>query len=531
MKDCLDCKGFLSTDARDEVCFNRKLLNGKDNPNTSYLWRDIVGMLVWFLSAGIATACGVGGGGIYVPLGMLLLNFAPKPSSGLSQASIFGASIGGMVLNFRNHHPFATKISKGQLESVPSNKQTSTEGVQYFTRPLIDFDITLFLAPLQMAGALLGVLVQRIVPNWLYLTSAAIILSYTAHRTFKKFRESHAKEAAARLAAKTLEKKEEESSKESESPEDIAEKAIGESAEEDCVPPKIPCKSGSTITADEQSSEPNTEQNSDLDNAEKKERCMYWLKKDSCQYPSEKITGLIVLWMGLTILTFLQGGKGIDSIIGITCSSPWYPVLIAAQFIWAIGISTFYGFRLVKQTKDKVACDFPYHPHDVIWNYEMARFYALFTFIAGAVAGLIGVGGGMFLGPLMLVNDIYPLVSSATNGVMVVLTSSTVAVMFVTAGLVPWQYAVTFFFVCLAGAWLGKSKIDAHVKKTGRASILILLLASIIAFATIGCIVIVVTRLNAADWCFAGFNKFCTVSGDDDEGGLCPMDRMLFGEH
>ena len=104
VSDCLDCDGNLNTDTANDACFDRKLLNGKDNPSRAYLWRDLIGMVFWFCAAGVATSCGVGGGGIYVPLGILLLNFAPKQSSGLSQASIFGASVGGLLLNLRNKH-------------------------------------------------------------------------------------------------------------------------------------------------------------------------------------------------------------------------------------------------------------------------------------------------------------------------------------------------------------------------------------------------------------------------------------------
>jgi uncharacterized membrane protein YfcA len=39
-----------------------------------------------------------------------------------------------------------------------------------------------------------------------------------------------------------------------------------------------------------------------------------------------------------------------------------------------------------------------------LWDYSKLRFYAFSTFLAGVVlAGLIGIGGGMVLGPLMLV--------------------------------------------------------------------------------------------------------------------------------
>jgi len=129
----------------------------------------------------------------------------------------------------------------------------------------------------------------------------------------------------------------------------------------------------------------------------------------------------------------------------------------------------------------------------------------------------------------VLVMGIHPRVSSATTATMIVLTSSSVAILFVTSGLVPWEYAVTFFCTCFAGAIVGKTKIDRYVKRTGKASLLIFLLATIIALATVGCIYIVITRLSKANWCFAGFNAFCSKLEAANDGQECPMQRLLFG--
>lgn len=137
----------------------------------------------------------------------------------------------------------------------------------------------------------------------------------------------------------------------------------------------------------------------------------------------------------------------------------------------------------------------------------------------------------MVLGPLMLVMGIHPRVSTATTATMIVLTSSSIAILFVTAGLVPWQYAVCFFCTCFVGAFVGKTYIDGYVKRTGKASVLIFLLATIIAFATIGTLVIVFTRLAEANWCFAGFNKFCSVSSEDDEVECVPAAARLLQQN
>jgi uncharacterized membrane protein YfcA len=533
VSDCLNCKGFFSTDNHDDVCFDRKLLNGKDNPPGGYLWRDILGLIVWFVAAGVATACGEGGGGIYVPLGMLLLNFAPKPSSGLSQASIFGASLGGLLLNSRNRHPFTTKVSNNdQMESIPFDDQVNTDQVTYYARPLIDFDMALFLAPMEMAGAVLGVLIQRILPNWLYLALASVILGFTAYKTFEKFHDAHHKEVVDREAILA---------EASEASKVLLENNVenpGEMIAEQRTSQAITLSSDARQDTMEDSDEEREQEHASVGptedvgttEAEKAERRRYWLECDARQFPSEKLFGLLILWIGLVLLTFLKGGKGVDSIIGITCASPWYAVLIVIQFAWTMGISAYFGYSLMKQTEDKKACDYPRHPQDALWGFQQVRFYSFFTFVAGIVAGLIGIGGGMVLGPLMLVMGIHPRVSSATTATMIVLTSSSVAVLMVTAGLVPWEYAVTFFSVCFVGAYVGKTQIDGYIKKTGRASIIIFLLATIIVLAIIGCVVIVLTQLAAANWCFDGFNKFCTVSAYNHEGDLCPVDRMLSGD-
>lgn len=539
IKDCLDCDGFLSTDEDHGICFDRRLFQPHNTDETDhddhyhYLWNDIVGAFVWFIMAGVATACGVGGGGIYVPLGILLFEFAPKQSSGLSQASIFGASLGGLILNSRNHHPEEKLRSdagaKTSDKELPQQKKNSPEenkayedaGNDMYTRPLIDFDMALFLSPMEMAGAVLGVVIQKILPNWLYLLIAALVLSFTAYKTYKKFFQTRKKE-----------RKEEEANAEASAGVEVSNEKVEDTNVE----------SGRSENSDEKKSQSgnfndNAADDNDAaknDKLKKEDESLklrkQYLKEDMCQYPKDKITPLIILWIGLFLLTLFKGGKGVKSLFGIDCKSPWFYVLIALQFIWMFGFAIYYGIQIMRKQAARLEVQYPYLPDDPVWNAKSVRFFGGFTFIAGIVAGLIGIGGGMVLGPLMLVMGIHPRVSSATTATMIVLTSSSVAVMFVTSGLVPWSYALFYFLICLSGAIVGKSKIDGYVKRTGRASLLICILASIIAFATIGCIVIMFLRLADADWKPAGLNKFCSVESDDVCGGNATARLLTFGQ-
>jgi uncharacterized membrane protein YfcA len=571
VEDCFDCDGYLSTDTQHDICFNRVLFQPKntnpDDPDNHYhyLWNDLVGAVVWFFTAGIAMACGVGGGGIYVPLGILLFQFAPKQASGLSQASIFGASLGGLLLNSRAHHPNKKiRPDPGVLDEegrrtvqVTLTKQQEKDYEEsdgtYYQRPLIHYDMALFLAPMEMAGAVLGVLIQKLLPNWLYLLIAGLVLMFTSYKTYKKWLATHKKEKALREAATAEQEEEDRAVNETtksamadvegvlnlpvvelsdenglvshtevvgEHPtSEVSSAVVVESATEQSETADVVSKNlakGANIDVEQPTEEPD-------DDTSALELRKQYLEVDSRQYPTEKIVALIVLWIGLLVLTLMKGGKGVDSIVGITCESPVYGVLIACQFVWMFGFALYFGHKLVAKQGERVAVQYPYLEDDPIWDRSSLRFYGSFTFVAGIVAGLIGIGGGMVLGPLMLVMGIHPRVSSATTATMIVLTSSSVAVIFVTSGLVPWTYAVFYFFVCFFGALFGKRQIDKIVKRTGRASILIFILATIIALATIGCLVILLLRLSEKGWCFDGFNSFCSVSDD----AACSARRLL----
>jgi len=576
VSDCSSqCDGYLFGDSNYGICYDRKLFHVADNeagdPESHYpfLWIDIAAAIVWFLAAGVATACGVGGGGIYVPLGILLLRFPPKAASGLSQASIFGASLGGLVVNLRNRHPdeFVRDTKGSPLEGHPGKiapyEKDSTKAEieedrerylrggdgnrRFYTRPIIDYDMALFLAPMEMAGAVLGVIVQRLFPDWLFLSFAALILAFTSYKTYVKFFAAYRKEKSKREESKLRESVAEtkrmsatssnpatvgsggegsSSSASREDGENVGDgDGDGENDSETAAEKEVSDETQQVVetAVDLPAMVDEEDYREEYDDPKHLELRRQYLEDDSCQYPKEKLAYLVLLWAGLTAITFLKGGKGVDSVIGITCEDAGYYVLLASQFIWTLGFGAFFGYKNTRKTQDRLAVHYPFNETDVLWDFQKLRFYSFFTFLAGIVAGLIGIGGGMVLGPLMIVMGVHPSVSTATTATMILLTSSSVAVIFVMSGLVPWEYALFFFLVCLFGAYIGKTRIDAYVKRTGMASVLIGVLATIIALATVGCIVNLFLGLSSADWCLAGFNSFCSIKSDED---ACDV-RML----
>lgn len=103
------------------------------------------------------------------------------------------------------------------------------------------------------------------------------------------------------------------------------------------------------------------------------------------------------------------------------------------------------------------------------------------TLCAGVVAGLVGVGGGMLLGPLMLQMGVLPQVSSATTSTMILLTSSSAAAVFLAAGHAPIDYALAFCAVTAVGAYTGKRFVALIVRQLRCASLIVLVLGGLIA--------------------------------------------------
>ena len=66
---------------------------------------DLVGTTGAFLACAIAAGAGLGGGGLLVPLYMIVLQLDPHDAVPLSKATIFGNAIANFLVNIKKRHP------------------------------------------------------------------------------------------------------------------------------------------------------------------------------------------------------------------------------------------------------------------------------------------------------------------------------------------------------------------------------------------------------------------------------------------
>ena len=92
----LACYSAIAADDDDE--YDHKSLS----PLSPY---DYCGFVLVAIASFLAAGAGVGGGGILVPIFVVVMGFAPKQAIPLSNVTIFGASIMNTILNVQKRHP------------------------------------------------------------------------------------------------------------------------------------------------------------------------------------------------------------------------------------------------------------------------------------------------------------------------------------------------------------------------------------------------------------------------------------------
>lgn len=123
-------------------------------PKLELGWRTVSAVILGGIGAALSSAGGLGGGGLFVPLFNLLLQFDAKTSAALSNFMILGGSLANLYINLRQRHPILRH------------------------KPLIDFDVVLLLQPNMLLGISTGVILNVILPDWVLTALLAITLAY-----------------------------------------------------------------------------------------------------------------------------------------------------------------------------------------------------------------------------------------------------------------------------------------------------------------------------------------------------------------
>merc|ERR1712032_152658 len=129
---------------------------------------------------------------------------------------------------------------------------------------------------------------------------------------------------------------------------------------------------------------------------------------------------------------------------------------------------------------------------EIMWNDDTLRKFPSIAVLAGVAAGLLGIGGGMVIGPLFIRLDMQPKVGSSSCAFMILWTALSGVVQYAFAGKLGWQFILYGVIVGLVSGQMGQQLVDAMLKKSGRPSFVIFLLGGIVLSA---CVVMTITGI------------------------------------
>merc|ERR1719230_223854 len=114
-----------------------------------------------------------------------------------------------------------------------------------------------------------------------------------------------------------------------------------------------------------------------------------------------------------------------------------------------------------------------------IWTYPAVAFGG------GALGGLLGLGGGVIMSPVLLEMGMHSESVQATTALIVFLSSSLATIQFALVGQIIWHYALWYSAITIVATLLGQHLCEVYVRRTGRYSLITLSIAGVLLFSLI----------------------------------------------
>lgn len=428
---------------------------------TPFAWtpRNIIAIPAACLCALLANSAGIGGGPFYIPLMNVVVGFSLQQCVGLSHTIVSTSAIASALYGLTHTRP------------------------GYPDRPLVDLDVALIFIPALLFGTSVGVICSNIIPSWLRVVSLVLLLLVVVYKTGKKGHRQWNEENKQRQAVA--------------SPEQSPAKLPG-GEEEDFV------DDGSTkggVLHEEQFHEikmpGDGNGNNDGEDPEPAHA--------PAATPDSPDAGLIA---ALKTVSWWQVGMLLSLWIVFLafqlekskyghCSKQFLGIF-AAQAVFCISLTVYFiRHELAELGKPAGLSHEDPEMHELLVGERSGvppgerrpmkvLMIAMLVFaLSGASAGLLGIGGALIFNPYLLQLGMDPRVVAPTSVVMILFSSSTIALSYFFSGELNTQYAWVFSPICFVAALIGVTLIGRIVRKSGRASLLIFILTGLIAVGTV----------------------------------------------
>jgi len=409
---------------------------------------------LWAFGA-LCAAAGIGGGGMIVSVLMFMGDLSPRDAVPVSKAVVFLGAVVSLALNL------------GRSASPNSSK------------PLVDMVLLKMVVPMALLGTLIGVMTNEHTPGWGVLVVLASMMVPTFLLVLRRAQQQHMEE---KHAEKLL--------KDSDSVKEEVQGLLDGSSSHLDTPSPLP--------------EWNEAEN---------------IKWSPVPVKQAGYTWSDVLLLGCLLAIVISGGvlqhhvrACFDQHQRNFQGGALYPAAVAAPLCRHPVLSFAFMGRAEAWLAEKgfvsttlmvlmvmpvwacfsTAMYYANHTMRQGWSRSIVMCYLSVGLVAGCLAGLVGIGGGLIFSPFFLLMGIDPSVAVATSSTCVVFTSSSTAIQFFLMDRIQPQLALTYGVVNALASFCGTSFVQ-HIgdrwamKKSYITFIVAFSLAVSIAMSSVKC--------------------------------------------
>ncbi len=200
------------------------------------------------------------------------------------------------------------------------------------------------------------------------------------------------------------------------------------------------------------------------------------------QLPGRKLLAALVMWL---VFAAFQLAKGQTR----QCSAAYW-VLYTLQAVALLGASAFFVHLASQEQQSSTlggsftASEQQYQQQQqqqTQWSRTTLTVASAVGVCGGALAAILGMGGGVIMGPLLLTLQVHPLATAATSILMILFSSSAATLSFAVNGNINAQYAYIYGSCNFVSSFAGVFIIGRIVRKTGKSFVVVMLLALVMA--------------------------------------------------
>ena len=454
------CKRYFHCDAKSKRC--------KFKGFFPLYPLELLELFILMISSSLATSCGIGGGTVYSSMILGVEELEPSQAFPISNFLILFC---GLV----------TFVSFTMDKFAhPKNK-------------FINYDVAIIFSPSMLVGAKVGAILNKILPTSLLLIFLVILICYTTRKTYYNILKARAKEAK-------LDEKEKERFLENinENNNNNKNENLLSGEETNTNNNNIADFNTNTNTNNKLTSSINSQENeetkqdrfefSGLNNKNENddlinekqgvytEEELKILHEDDNPLHWDAILYVLFLELIVIIDQLIEGSNRVPSFIGIKkCSIIYWFV-----FLLYVGVMLYFIKYSIQRVYNHINLKkkiIPNYSSEVIQNVENNIKYVVgISIIAGIVSSSLGIGGGMITNPAFASLGMDPKESSSTSNFLIIVTAIAATFMFILSGQLEINYSICLGTFCTIAAFIGSFYILKYINKTGRSSVLLVIM-------------------------------------------------------